>query len=397
MAPGELPLRADVLADLFNRWSAPLVTERIRIEDALGRVLAADAVALCDKPVVRGSGMDGVAVKSERFAGGIPDASAWVRGVDYVRADTGDDFDDAFDAVVVIEDVEFLEGGGIKFLPDTDEVRAGTNVTPKGSAIKKGNLICPKGTRLVVIDVAAIAMGGVSEVEVYKKPICAFIPTGTELIPIGQLPERGQTVNSNSLLAKLMIEEFGAEPLIFPIIRDDKAALTEAFEKALACADIVVLGAGTSKGDEDYCHAMLAERGDSICHGVASAPGKPLALAVVDGKPVINVAGPPIACFNGLEWCVRAVVSSFFGLPPAKRLTVQARLSEGLGGSGPLFEAFIRLQLEKTENGYIAHPLERKPGSAPDSLRTEGLYIAKPEPEPVGKGDLIEVELLRYS
>ena len=64
--------------------------------------------------------MDGIAVKSSAFFDEesgeekIPDTEKWVLGKDYVRADTGDDFDDAFDAVIAIEMTELLENGGVK-------------------------------------------------------------------------------------------------------------------------------------------------------------------------------------------------------------------------------------------------------------------------------------------
>jgi molybdopterin molybdotransferase/putative molybdopterin biosynthesis protein len=393
--PGELPTRAEVLERLFAKWSAPIRTEQINTVDVLYRVLATDVFSLCDKPVYRDSKMDGVAVKSANFANGIPDASNWKLGTDYVRADTGDDFDDAFDAVIAVEDVKFLANGGLKFSPNLEPILPGTDVAKQGDSIAKGMLLCEKGTRLLPADLAAIAMGAVSEIEVYKKPIVVFIPTGSELVPLGQIPKRGETVCSNSILAKTMLEEMGAIAVTSEPISDNPEALAEALDKALLVADVVVLSAGTSKGSEDFCHALLAERGELLFHGVASAPGRPMAGAIVDGKPVINVAGPPVACYNGLEWCVKAVINKFFEQDAPKRHTVFATLSGDIHSSGEGFEAFVRVHLEHTTNGYIAHPLTHKGSRTPDSIRTEGLYITKLIPEPHSKGDIIEVELLR--
>jgi molybdopterin molybdotransferase/putative molybdopterin biosynthesis protein len=390
----DLPTREDVLAKLFAAWQAPVRTERVGTEHAIGRVLAADAVSLIDDPVVRASKMDGVAVKSEAFTAGIPDASAWALGHDYVRADTGDDFDDAFDAVIAVEEVEFLAEGGLRFLPDTELVTEGTNVLGTGEKITRGLRLAPKGTRLLAADLTAIAMGAVSEIEVYRRPKVVFIPTGSELTPLGQIPGRGQTVCSNTILAEHMLAQMGAEPLIYPIVRDDPGALRDALAKAAEVADVTIFSGGTSKGAEDYTHAFLAEKGELICHGIASAPGRPLALALIDGKPVVNVAGPPIACFCGLDWCVHAIIASFFELPVQKRHTVSARLAESIG-SPDRFELYIRLSLEKTEEGYVARPLSHFGGSPADSIRAEGLYITKLVPEPTEAGDVIEVELMR--
>jgi molybdopterin molybdotransferase/putative molybdopterin biosynthesis protein len=393
--PGELPTRAKVLERFFSKWSAPIRTEQINTVDALYRVLATEVFSLCDKPVYRGSKMDGVAVKSTNFANGIPDASNWQLGADYVRADTGDDFDDAFDAVVAVEDVEFLPNGGLKFSPNLEQILPGTDVAKQGNSIAKGMPLCEKGTRLLPADLAAIAMGAISEIEVYKKPIVAFIPTGSELVPLGQMPKRGETVCSNSILAKTMLEEMGAIAVTSEPISDNPKTLSEALDKALLVADIVVLSAGTSKGSEDFCHALLAERGELLFHGVASAPGRPMAGAIVGGKPVINVAGPPVACYNGLDWCVKAVINKFFEQDAPKRHTVFATLSGDIHSGGEGFEAFVRVRLERTAKGYIAHPLTHKGSRTPDSIRAEGLYITKLIPEPHNKGDMIEVELLR--
>jgi molybdopterin biosynthesis enzyme len=89
------------------------------------------------------------------------------------------------------------------------------------------------------------------------------------------------------------------------------------------------------------------------------------------------------------------VLSAFTGRPAEGRHTLKAKLAEEIGGVGPGFELYIRMHLEKTEEGYLAHPLSHFKGSMIDVIRAEGLYITKLKPEPTGKGDLIEVELLR--
>jgi molybdopterin molybdotransferase/putative molybdopterin biosynthesis protein len=391
----DFPSRGEVLSRLFEKWSAPVRAERVPTLDAIGRVLAEDAFSLCDSPVERASMMDGVAVKSEMFSDGIPDASSWTPGADYVRADTGDDFDDAFDAVIPVEDATFLPDGGLRFHAEAGPVPRGLNISGKGDKIRVGAPLVPRGTKLLAADLAALAIGAVSEVSVYRRPKAAFIPTGSELIPLGRLPERGQTVDANSILARHMLEEMGAEALVYPIVPDDRTTLANTLDRALRESDIVVFSAGTSKGAEDFSHALLAERGELICHGVASAPGKPLAIAVIDGKPVINVAGPPIACQNGLDWCVRAVVSAFFAQTVPRRLTVRARLAKSIDGGGPNFEIYVRLDIERIGNEYIAHPLSHFSGPSTDPIRAEGLYITRLKPEPQSAGDIIEIELLR--
>jgi molybdopterin molybdotransferase/putative molybdopterin biosynthesis protein len=195
-------------------------------------------------------------------------------------------------------------------------------------------------------------------------------------------------------MARLMLEEMGARPQVYPIVRDDKEALDAALTKALTESDIVVFSAGTSKGEEDFSHALLAARGELICHGVAAAPGRPLALAIIEGKPVINVAGPPVACYNGLDWCVRPIVSAFSETMPPRRITVKAKLAEAIPNNGPGFETIVRIDLEETESGYTAHPVSNRARPATDALTARGLYSTKLTPEPTEIGDFIDVEIL---
>lgn len=96
---------------------------------ACGRVLAQDCHARYDLPRHRVSSFDGIAVRSADFAAGLPDTSAWVRGVQFVQADTGDDFPDEFDTVIAAEDVSYDDEGRLTLSPDL--------AFRKGNAVKR--------------------------------------------------------------------------------------------------------------------------------------------------------------------------------------------------------------------------------------------------------------------
>ena len=98
--------KEEILQRLFEKWRPQVQTEIIPAVESYGRIPAEDQTVQYNLPVVRAASMDGIAVDSRRFAGGLPDTSSWRSGVDYVRADTGDDFDDAFDSVIRIEDID---------------------------------------------------------------------------------------------------------------------------------------------------------------------------------------------------------------------------------------------------------------------------------------------------
>ena len=115
--------REQFLQDLFDRWSPACEVERVPLPQAAGRVTACDIVSSNTLPVYRTSGCDGIAVQSERFRDGMPPYQTWREGVEFARADTGDDFDDKFDAVIMIEEVDFAPDRSIAYIRSAGEVR----------------------------------------------------------------------------------------------------------------------------------------------------------------------------------------------------------------------------------------------------------------------------------
>jgi molybdopterin molybdotransferase/putative molybdopterin biosynthesis protein len=340
--------------------------------------------------------MDGVAVRSVCFQEGMPDTSQWKLGIDFVRADTGDDFDDAFDAVIAIEEVTFPENGGIAINPQVQPV-CGMNVKPCGADVKKGTLLIKKGTVLTAADLSAIAMGGHAQIPVVKKPHVSFMPTGSELVPAGSELQRGQNFDSNSIMVGQMLREMGAVPILHPIVRDDPESLEKAFDELLGQSDMVLINAGTSKGGEDYCARLLEKRGKVLFHGVAAVPGRPMSMAVIDGKPVVNLSGPPFAAFYSMDWAVRAIICRMLGLPVPVREKIRAVLTADF--QAPPLSLMAAFRIERNDNGdYLAEQIPlRGPKSAGSAavLTANAIYVTTPGEKPMKAGEQIELELTR--
>ncbi|MDR0916010.1 MAG: molybdopterin molybdotransferase MoeA [Oscillospiraceae bacterium] len=389
--PNKLPTRREAVELIISRWSPTRRTETVAVTDALSRVSARDEYAKFNIPVVRASSMDGIGVDSKRFALGVPDTSDWLLGRDYVRADTGDDFDDRFDAVIRIEDVT-LGDIGVK-IADGLHVTAGLNVRPAGSTVRRGDVLVRAGTRLRPHHLGALHLGGVTELDVLMKPVVAFVPTGSELVPVGTEPRRGEIVDSNSVMVCNMLTEMGAEPLLFPIVRDEPDALREALLTAAKLADIILVNGGSSKGGEDFNAEIIAELGEPILHWVAAAPGRPMAAAILNGKPLINIPGPPLAAYFVTDWCATALVAHYYGITPPIRATVTATLG-GDYDATPGMEILRKMNLEKTDDGWIAIPLHAHGGSAIETLTAPGKTATDGGTETLAAGGVIEVEIV---
>lgn len=389
----QLPTRKLIIETLLEKWNPEKQTETISIDNALNRVLARNYEALYAIPVVRASAMDGVAVISERFENGIPDTSGWKPGEDFSRADTGDDFDDRYDAVIPIEDVSISDDGKIS-INDNVSVKSNMNIRPAGSTIQKGETVGRENRRLQSFDLACLAMGGITEIEVYKKPRVAFLPTGSELVPLGQDVTRGKNIDSNSILVKNMLIEMGAEPILYPITKDSKDELNHVLDSALHDADIIIISGGSSKGEEDFNARILEERGAALFHWVAAAPGKPMCVAIIDNKPVINIPGPPVAMFYGMDWCIRELVNKMLHLPMPKRCKIKGELTAEIAAP-PGMEILCLMDIEQTDEGYKVKQKKWRGGSMVDTLSAGATYITELGTAVKHPGEIIEVTLLR--
>lgn len=387
--------RQEALSLMRDHWNIVPEREVVSLKNSLGRVTAEDIFSENTLPVVRSSRFDGVAVRSADFKNGLPDTSGWVKGLDFVRADTGDDFPDAFDTVIAIEDV-ILEGEKIRFADGFSFDPEEKTVNPAGDLVKSGSLLVPAHTKITPELMASLAMGGIAEIPVIRQIKIAFIPTGNELVSVGQKPARGQNVETNGLLLSALLTQRGAQVVCLPIVRDDMAMLEHALDEALSMADMVLINGGSSRGEEDFNSNLLQHRSSLFRHGVRAVPGRPVALSIIDGKPVINVPGPVVAAYLAEHWFLSALVNHYYGLPAPKYPVVTATLDQPVK-KRPGFELIARVALRySAERGYIATPVSWGKGGVPGLLlATDGFLNVPAETSELSAGDTVEIELLK--
>jgi molybdopterin molybdotransferase/putative molybdopterin biosynthesis protein len=193
-----------------------------------------------------------------------------------------------------------------------------------------------------------------------------------------------------------MIRDMGGEAVLHPLIPDDQNALEQAVNTLLPQVDILILNAGTSKGDEDYCGQLL-ERSGGLFHGVAAVPGRPMSGAVMAGKPVLNLSGPALAAFYSLDWMVRALVCRYLGIPVPKRQRVRAALTAPLRCPPPMSMLCMMEVCQQLDGSFTATPLARRGPNAAGAgrqLMANGLYVTTPGEPDHQPGEIIEAELL---
>ena len=138
-------------------------------------------------------------------------------------------------------------------------------------------------------------------------------------------------------------------------------------EEALQAADIAVVNAGSSKGEEDFSTRLLRGAGTFLFHGVRAVPGKPLSIALVGNTPVLNLPGPPVAAFNAADWCLRAVVSRFLQTQGQCRPRVKAVLTAPLDGPLPL-RFTSRMNVFRNGDAVCAAPVHKEQSSTAETM-----------------------------
>jgi len=287
--------------------------EMVAATEALGRVTAAPVFARGSSPHYCAAAMDGFAVQSALTAAASESNLVRLPIPDGARPiNTGESMPEGYDAVIMIEDVH-------QPTPEAIEIMAAASpwqhVRLLGEDIVATELIVTQGKRLTPADVGALIAAQVVEAPVVRRPRVVFIPTGSEVIPPGAPAKPGEVIDYNSHMLSGLVEEWGGVAVTEPPTPDQPDALKDAILRAVAEHDLVALIAGSSAGTHDFVPGLIEELGELLCHGVRLAPGKPTALGIVRGTPVLGVPGYSVAAWTAFDLFAKPVIARLQGLP----------------------------------------------------------------------------------
>ncbi|MHB8897028.1 MAG: molybdopterin biosynthesis protein, partial [Candidatus Geothermincolia bacterium] len=387
------------LAEAHDRWIAlcremgvefPTGSETVPTPDALGRVTAEPLFARVSSPPFHSSAMDGVVVSAEKTYGASEVNPVRLRlGEEIELIDTGEPVPPGFDAVIMVE--ELNEVG-----PETFEIikpaAPWQHVRPLGEDIVQTELVLPAGHRLTPVDIGALLNAGWTEVPVYRRPVVAIVPTGTELVEDPGELSAGKVMESNSRVLACFVTEAGGCPLRMDLISDEYDLIRRTIEDALERADVVVVNAGTSAGREDYTRAIIEELGRVAVHGVAMRPGKPVVLGAARGKPVIGLPGFPVANYRGAQEFLKPLIFELTGVPRLQGPTLSAKLARKIF-SVPGMDEFVQVKVGRVNDTVVAVPLPRGAGVSMSLVRSDGVVKVPAGSEGISRWEEVTVLL----
>ncbi|HTG01002.1 MAG TPA: molybdopterin biosynthesis protein [Nitrospirota bacterium] len=373
-------------------FGSPLPGEQVPVADALGRVTSEAVIAKISSPFYHSAAMDGYAVRYlDTFGAAETRPKHLSTPAQAIAIDTGDPMPDGFDAVIMIEDVEKISESEIEILKPAVPWQ---HVRLVGEDIVATELIIPENHLIRPVDMAAMIASGHTAVMVRRKPVVTVIPTGSELVEPGSKLRKGDIIDFNSTMLGAMAVECGAHAVRGNIVKDDAGQLRKTIGDALAHSDLLMVNAGSSAGREDFTSDVIAELGTVVVHGVNIKPGKPVILAVVQGKPVIGIPGYPVSAALTFNLFARPLVYRLLGITPPDLGSLDAKLSRQVASSLGQ-EEFIRVKLGRVDDNLIVTPVTRGAGALMSLVRADGIIRVPAANEGIASGLEVTVELLR--
>jgi putative molybdopterin biosynthesis protein len=371
-------------AALFPR---PVPSEMRPLTEALGRALADDVTAPIDVPPFDRSNVDGFAVRSadlasageaapvrlllndEIIACGVAPTRPVLSGTATSIA-TGGPVPRGADAIVMVEHTNPAGGRAVEI---RRAASPGQFVSYAGSDIARGEALLRAGTVVGSREIGMLAACGIAQVAVARRLRVAILSTGDELVQPGHPLRPAAIYDSNGAIVTAAISENGGDASFLGAIPDDEAQLEAAMRKALESADMLVLSGGTSKGAGDVSHRIIARLGKPgiVAHGVALKPGKPLCLAVCDGKPVVILPGFPTSAMFTFHDMIVPVLRKMAGLPPRSDAKVTARVPVRIASELGRTE-FVMVSLVEGADGLIAYPTGKGSGAITSFAQADG-------------------------
>ncbi|MEW5982731.1 MAG: gephyrin-like molybdotransferase Glp [Acidobacteriota bacterium] len=402
---GMRPIRGTIPLDearaFIDQGITPLTrTERVRVDLADGRVVAASVIAGADVPPFARAAMDGYAVRAENtfgagthdprelrlvetvFTGQVPTRP--VSSGDCIEIATGAPIPEGADAVVMVEETEQDPSGIVRIF---SPVYPGQNVTKQGADIRRGQTLLELGNVLNPSRIGALAALGFTDVEVFARPRVAILSTGNEVVEPGQPLKPGHIYDINKHTLSAIIREHGGEPVPQPTAPDTIEDLERALESCLA-SDLIVFSGGSSVGERDLILDVVERMGRVFFHGIAVKPGKPTLFGAIRGTPVFGMPGYPTSCLSNAYMLLVPPLRRLAHLPPASPRIVRLPLGQRVVSTTGRHQFYT----VRIADG-VAMPAFKASGDITSMSQADGYIEIEAQTDVVEKGEFVDVKL----
>jgi len=396
--------RAKMMKAIGN-WTVE--SERVKISEAMGRVLSEDVLSRYPVPEFRRSSVDGYAVMAKDTQGATENLPVFLEVVEEVQMGqgaksviisgqcayvaTGGMIPEGADAMVMVEYCESFDEDNIAVY---DAVSPGRNMVGIGEDMLADTILLSRGVVVRPQEIGALASAGIRDVSVYKKMRLTVISTGDELVDANATPELGQIYDINTYALVALAEKHGFTVVHSVVLKDEEQLLKETVREAMNFSDMVVVSGGSSQGKKDVTAKVMDELGTPgvFTHGLALKPGKPT-IGGYDTESrtiLIGLPGHPVAAMMVFELIGVWIVEELTG--KKKRKEIRASMETNVA-SAPGKATCQLVELIEGEEGYLARPIFGKSGLITTLTRADGYTMIDVNKEGLKPGEVVKVQL----
>lgn len=365
-------------------------TQVIPVYESCGRVTAEAVYAHICAPHYTASAMDGVAVCARDTFGATETTPVTLHPEQFTVLDTGDPVPEGRDAVIMVEDLVKNEDGSITIHAAAAPWQ---HIRQIGEDVCAGEMILPGHMTVTPAAIGAMIAGGVLELRVIRRPVVGIIPTGDEIIPPCTDPRPGDILEFNGSIFSAMVRQWGAEPVVYPIVPDDFNRIKAMVEKASDQCDMVILNAGSSAGREDFSAQVIRQLGQVLYHGIAIKPGKPAILGCRGKTAILGVPGYPVSGIIVIEQFLKPLIEHWLKTAAQPEHYAQATLTRPVV-SGLKYQEFVRVRMGAVGGRLMASPLSRGSGVVSSFMKADGILEVPQGLEGYEAGEEVTLRLL---
>lgn len=365
-------------------------TQVIPVYESCGRVTAEAVYAHICAPHYTASAMDGVAVCARDTFGATETTPVTLHPEQFTVLDTGDPVPEGRDAVIMVEDLVKNEDGSITIHAAAAPWQ---HIRQIGEDVCAGEMILPGHMTVTPAAIGAMIAGGVLELRVIRRPVVGIIPTGDEIIPPCTDPRPGDILEFNGSIFSAMVRQWGAEPVVYPIVPDDFDRIKAMVEEASDQCDMVILNAGSSAGREDFSAQVIRQLGQVLYHGIAIKPGKPAILGCRGKKAILGVPGYPVSGIIVIEQFLKPLIEHWLKTAAQPEHYAQATLTRPVV-SGLKYQEFVRVRMGAVGGRLMASPLSRGSGVVSSFMKADGILEVPQGLEGYEAGEEVTLRLL---
>jgi len=379
-----------VLNSNFNPLS-----ERVKLIDSLGRILAEDIASDINMPPFNKAAMDGFAIREidikkeltiiETIAAGQKPSKKIETGY-AAKIMTGAPVPEGADFVIQVELSELTNKNTVRFTGHPKN-----NIIPLAEDVKIGDIVLKKGQLIDARHIAVMASVGCSAPLVYKKPTVGIISTGDEIVEPEIKPSPSQIRNSNGHQLIAQTIQCHAIPHYFGIVNDTYEDTYKAIKNGIDTCDILLITGGVSMGDFDFVPKIMNDLDIKIeFNRVATQPGKPTTFGKKGNKFVFGLPGNPVSSYVQFEILVSPLINKMLGKSPTNP-TIKLPLAKDYNRKKSERTAFIPINISDDSLVYTAE----YHGSAHIYAlpNAQGLAIIPQHIKELKKGELVDVRL----